>query len=161
MERNVLRDRDYEIWVLLNQVRDVMFSAREKESQQFGISAMQAGVLFVVRSIGDKATPAEISRWLFRKPHSVSCILSRMEKEGLIRKSKDLERKNLVRIALTDRGEEAYRKSLARESIHRIFSKLTQEECQNLASLLKALRNSALREVGAKDNLPFPESDSQ
>jgi len=54
---------------------------------------MQAAVLFVVRNMKTAATPAEISRRLFREPHTVSELIKRMEKQGLVRKKKDLEKK--------------------------------------------------------------------
>ena len=89
-------DQDYKLWVLLNQVRDAVLKARQKELDQYNISASQAATLFVIEAIGPKATPAEISRRLFRKPHSVAGragILSRMEKKGLVRRFKDLDGK--------------------------------------------------------------------
>lgn len=79
-------DQDYELWVLLHQPRDAVFKAREKELSPYGISTMQAAVLFIILAIGNEATPTEISRWLLREPHSVSNLLSRMEKEGLVTK---------------------------------------------------------------------------
>ena len=84
-------DQDYNLWVLLHQAKDAVFKAREKELSQYGISAMEAAALFIIQAIGDKATPAEISRWIFREHHTVTALLSRMEKKGLITKVKDLE----------------------------------------------------------------------
>ena len=89
--------------MLLNQATDATLRARQKELDRYGISAAQAAVLFIIQAIGEKATPAEITRWLFREPHSVSGMLSRMEKQGLVRKVKDLDGKNLVRIAMTEK----------------------------------------------------------
>lgn len=39
----------------------------------------------------------------------MSGLLDRMEKQGLVRKVNDLERKNPIRVAVTEKGEEAYR----------------------------------------------------
>ena len=89
---------DFTLWVLLRQAKDAVFKATGKELSRYGISPEQAGVLSIVQSLDNKATPAEISRWLLREPHTVSGILSRMEKKGLLRKTTDLDRKNLVRV---------------------------------------------------------------
>jgi len=152
-------DQDYKLWVLLGQASDMIFEARENELREYGITAMQAEVLFAVQAIGDKTTPAQISRWTLRRPHSISGILDRMEKVGLIRKTKDLARKNQVRVSMTDKGRQAYNKSLKRKSIHRIMSALAEEERQQLWSRLETARNKALKEVG-KDpkKVPFPKS---
>ena len=105
METNVATDQDYELWVLLHQACSPMARARDDELGPVGISRMQAAVLFIVRAITAPATPAEVSRWLFREPHTVSGLLNRMEKHGLVRKIKDLGRKNMIRIVITEKGE--------------------------------------------------------
>lgn len=141
-------NRDYNLWTLLHQVSDIIFSAREAELQQYGIPGMQAEVLFAIKTIGKDATPAQISRMLFRRPHSVSGILSRMEKAGLIKKTKDLKRKNLVRVTLTAKGEQAYKQALKRKSVQRIISALSETEQEKLKSLLETLRSRGLKELG-------------
>jgi DNA-binding MarR family transcriptional regulator len=111
MENSLSVDKDYALWVLLLQMRDAALKLREKELSQYGISPEQAGVLFIIHTIGNTATPVEISRWLLRKHHTVLGILGRMEKAGLVRKTKDPERKNLVRVTLTEKGRQAYYQS--------------------------------------------------
>ena len=97
-------DKDYELWWLILHVRRAMRKIRAKELWQYGITPEESAVLVAVKGIGDEATPARIARRLLREPHSISTLLSRMEKKGLVRKDKDLERKNLVRVTLTERG---------------------------------------------------------
>ena len=149
-------DKDTELWVLLGQTSTAMFKARQKELHPYNITARKAAVLYIIQAIGDKATPAEISRWLFRKSHSISELLIRMEKDGLIRKAKDLDRKNLVRVALTEKGHEAYHQSMKRESVQKIMSSLSKKEHQQLKSCLQTLRVKALRELGMEQEIPFP-----
>ena len=150
-------DQDYNLWVLLQQVGHAAFKARQKELNQYGISNMQAMVLFVIQAIGNKATPAEISRWVFREPHSVSGLLSRMEKDGLVRKVKDLGRKNLVRVALTEKGQQVYHQSTKIKSIRKVISSLSEEERRQLGSCLETLRNEAFKELGVERKPPFPQ----
>ena len=149
-------DQDFRLWVLLHQTRDAIFKAREKELKPYGITTMECGVLFIVEAVGYKATPAEISRWLYREPHSVSVLLSRMEKKGLIKKTKDLERKNLIRISLTEKGKQAHISCTKLKSVHNIVSTLSKEEYRQMASYLGKLRDSALKENGIEEGLPFP-----
>ena len=160
MSRYLATDHDYNLWVLLRQTRDAIIKARARELQQYGISSIQAAVLFTIQAIGDSATPAEISRRLIREPHSVSELLSRMEREGLIKRVKDLPRKNQVRVLITDKGRQAYEQSTEREAIHRIMSVLSEEEHQQLRSCLEKLRDEALRQVGIRHKPPFPPPQS-
>ncbi|MHC1578967.1 MAG: MarR family winged helix-turn-helix transcriptional regulator [Dehalococcoidia bacterium] len=149
-------DRDYRLWVLLLQTSDAIYKAREKELSPLGLSAMAAAALFVIKLIGERATPAEISRWMFRESHSVSGLLDRMQEKGLIKRTKDLEKKNLVRVSLTDKGKQAYESSLDIEAIHRILSSLSEEQRQQLATCLEILRNKAVEELRTERELPFP-----
>ena len=149
-------DRDYNLWALLRQVSDIMFNAREEELRQYDLPATQAEVLFVIKTIGDKVTPAQISRWIFRRPHSVSGIIDRMAKAGLVRRAKDMDRKNWVRVTLTEKGQQAYKQSLKRKSIQKIMASLSEAERQKLKFLLETLRTKGLKELGIDaKKMPF------
>jgi len=148
-------DRDFELWVLLRHTSDAIRRVRDKELSKFGLSGRQGAVLFIIQAIGERATPAEIARWQLREAHSISGILSRMEKDGLIRKSKDLEKKNLVRVTLTDKGRQAYKHVLSREYLSRILPSLSEEERRQMTSSLRKLRDEAVKELGV-DKPPFP-----
>jgi DNA-binding MarR family transcriptional regulator len=156
MKTTVVSDQDYELWVLLHQVSDAITKAREEELRQYNISMIQAGVLFIVKNAKAPVTPAEISRWLFREPHTVSGLLNRMQKQGLIKKTKDLDRKNLIRVTLTDKGEKAYQKSRQMKVVPKILNRLSQKERDAFRSQLEKLRTKSLNEIGMKRKLPFP-----
>ena len=156
MKSNLSADLDYNLWVVLHQAKDAIFRARDKELSQYGITTMQAAALFIINAIGEEATPSEIARWLSREPHSVSGLLTRMEREGLVRTVKSLGKKNRVNVTLTEKGRQAYSESLKRESLQEIMSCLTEEERQQLASSLEQLRDKALRNVAEARKPPFP-----
>lgn len=141
-------DEDQDLWLLFTHARYAIFRAREKELQRYGISPEQAGVLFVVQALGRKATPAEISRFILRQPHTVSALVDRMAKRGLVKKYKDLDKKNLVRVALTERGQKAYEYSTKRGPIHRILSNLSTSERKQFRDYLERLLVAARKELG-------------
>ena len=149
-------DKYHKLWVLLHQAKDAVYKSREKELSQYGISTMEAAVLFVIQALGDKATPAEISRWIFREHHTVTALLRRMEKKGLITKAKDPARKNIWRIGLTEKGQKTYRQSIKRESINAVMSHLSEKECQQLTLYLKKVRDQAIKCLASEPTLHFP-----
>lgn len=120
------------------------------------ISDIDNAVFSVVEAVGDKATPAVVARWLFRESHTVSELLNRMEKEGLIKKIKDLDRKNQVRVALTKKGQGLYRQATKLEFVGKVMSSLSVEERKQLKSLLLTLRDKALEELAINKPIPFP-----
>jgi DNA-binding MarR family transcriptional regulator len=156
MKRYPTSEESYGLYILLAQTREALYKARGKELNKYGISPRQSAVLFIIKSIGENATPAEISRRLFRKPHSVAGILDRMEEQGLIKKSKDLERKNMIRVSITEKGEKAYSQCSKREAPSKLFSALSVRERRALESSLRKLRTAALEEIDWKEELPFP-----
>jgi len=158
MNKTISTDQDFNLWVLLHQTKDAIFKAREKELSQYGITTMEAGVLFIIQAIGDKVTPAEISRWIFREHHTVSALLSRMEKKGLITKVKDVDRKNLWRVSLTEKGQNAYRQAAKRDSIYAALSPLLENERQLLESYLRKVRGQAIKYSISEQTPPFPPS---
>jgi DNA-binding MarR family transcriptional regulator len=151
-------DQKYKLWVLLHQARDALFNAREKELSQYGITTMESGAIFIIKTLGKKATPAEIARWMYRQHHTVSALLNRMERKELITKTRVEQpgkKKGWV-IGLTDKGETAYHQSTKRESIYGTMSTLSEHEFQQLELLLLKLRDEGLKQAVTVRKLPFP-----
>lgn len=152
----IVNDKDLDTWRWLSRTRDAVFKARMKELHKHRISARQASMMFVIQSLGKRAIPAEISRWLFRESHSVSEFLIRMEKERLIRKVKDLERRNLVRVEFTEKGRKAFELATRLDSIHKIMSVLSDEERRQLEQCLSKVWYRSLEVLGIEARPPFP-----
>jgi len=147
----------WELFTLLHQASDAIIRARENELQGAGTTMMQLALLFIVKSIKGTATPAEISRWLFRKPSTVSALLNHMENQGLIIRTKDLERRNMTRVSITEEGEKVFRQAIAkREAVPEIISCLSQEEQANFRAYLEKVRDKALGHMGVRYRLPYP-----
>jgi DNA-binding MarR family transcriptional regulator len=109
---------------------------------------MDSAVLFFVDYLGDKATPAEVSRWLTRKHHTIITQLRRMERKGLVTLIKGIIKKNVISINLTDKGREALRYSGIRKSLHNIFSSLSKDGRKQLRINLMKLREAGTKEMG-------------
>lgn len=152
-----LTDKRFYLWVTMSRVRYAIFRAREAELRPHDITPEQSGVLIVVRELNNQATPAEIARWLFRKPNTVSTILKTMERKGFIKRNKDAYVKNLIRVLLTDKGEQVYHRAQSRESVERIMSILSEEECDCLQACFDKLMAKARIELKIGDVRPiFP-----
>jgi DNA-binding MarR family transcriptional regulator len=148
-------DKDQDLWFLLTHTRYAIFRAREKELQRYGVSPEQVSLLFVVQALGNKATPAALSRHLIRQPHTVSALVDRMARRGLVKKVKDLDRKNLVRVVMTEKGQKTYEVSTKRGPIHRILNTLSDDEQKVFKEMLEKLLAKARKEIGLdRDELP-------
>ena len=141
------RDDDYNLMALINQTSHAFTLARTRELSQHGLSMMRAAVLLVLQARDNNATPTEISEWLLREPHTISALLDRMEKDGLVRRYRDMHKRNTVRVAMTEKGRVAYQASLARETFHRVMAVLSPEDREQLRSVMTKLWLRALQEV--------------
>jgi DNA-binding MarR family transcriptional regulator len=148
-------DEFQDLYLLFARARYLTTRARKKELQRYGLTPEQAQVLFVAKALGNRATPAEISRLILRQPHTVSTIVDRMQKKGLVKKIKDLERKNMVRVSLTKKGSEAYALTTKRGPIHRILGALNHAEREEFHEHLWRVMMKAREELGIdRDDLP-------
>ncbi|MBI4283820.1 MAG: winged helix DNA-binding protein [Chloroflexi bacterium] len=157
MEAQFSENQLYNLWWRLHQTRHVLFRVRENELSRYGITSMQAAILLIVKVIRDtegEATPSKISRWLVREPHTISRICTRMEKDGLVSKTRVSGKKNEVNIILTEKGEQAYRQSSKRESVKEIMSCLSAEELRQLESTLEKLRVKGLDKLNRSIKVP-------
>jgi DNA-binding MarR family transcriptional regulator len=155
MKRIVLAP-DHHLWVLLRQARDAVHKARDKELKEYGLSSVQASILFICQTIGREATAAEISRWTFRRPHAVSMLLVRMEKKGLIKRTRDQRQKNTMRIEITLKGYQALKESAGEGVIHRVTSSLNEQEQEQLKSYLLRIRDVACEGLRASVKPRYP-----
>jgi DNA-binding MarR family transcriptional regulator len=145
---------DFELARLLSVTRDAIRRGRQKELKKHKVHTRRVVLLQAIQSLKERATPVAIGEWLLRERHTVSELLSKMEKEGLLEKVRDLDRKNRVRVVLTSKGEEISCQSRQRESLHRTVAPLTEEDRKLLARSLKKLRDQAMKELG--DRVAWP-----
>jgi DNA-binding MarR family transcriptional regulator len=140
------KKEDLYLWLLRS--RDLVFQVREKELRKYDLTPEQSAILFFVRVFKEQAGPAELSRAVFRKRHTVSTIVDRMIKKGLLKKTPDLEYKNRLNISLTNKGEEYYKLSRNRSQTIEISDALTEKECQRLIRYLDRISLKAEETLG-------------
>jgi len=140
-------DKDYDLGILIGQTSQALSKARRKELVHNGVTLRQSALLFYVAILGEKVTLRQIARARLREPNSITEQVNRMVKQGLVKKTKDLQRRNMVHVALTDEGRDVYKKTTKRDSVHRVMSALSEAEKKTLKPLLEKLRNAAMDEV--------------
>jgi DNA-binding MarR family transcriptional regulator len=151
-EKPVLDDY-YRLWLLLSQTRSAIFKVRHKKVGQY-LHPNQAAALVSIWALNGQVTPATLARRLFLEPHSVSELIARMEKKGLVTKKRDKERGTVVRISITKKGREVCRRVMGQDLIHRILAVLSDEQRKELNTSLTILFNEALKELGQEGEIP-------
>jgi DNA-binding MarR family transcriptional regulator len=151
-------DKDYELWLLLTRARYAVYRARERELQRYGLTPEQAQVLAILHYSEEKVSPGSLAQLVLLKPHTMSALINRMEKKGLVKKVNDLERKNMVRVTLTEKGKKAHEITSKRSPIHHVMSVLSEEESEQFHQTLNKILNKAGEELGLNRD-PLPSSE--
>jgi DNA-binding MarR family transcriptional regulator len=127
---------------LLKQTSDTIINAIELELAGHNVSIPQARILYFLAKENRPVTILEISKWVFRELNSVTFIINKMEKEGLVSKfSQPGERK--AYISLTEKGADLFYNHITENAQYLIFGVLTQAEREEFeANLIKLLRKA-------------------
>jgi len=133
-------DHDYDrIWALLYEASHMIYRLQMKELRPLGLRPRQVGALLYLQNSNEPMTAAQMARLQLRGRNSISVLLNRMEKEGLIKKTQDPKNKKRQRLLLTEKGEETRKAMEGEKTIPTIFSALSKTECQSLTSCLEKL----------------------
>jgi DNA-binding MarR family transcriptional regulator len=120
--------------------------ARNLELAKIGLNIPQALVLYCVKTAKEPLTPGKLALMMHRQPHTISALVHRMEARGLVRTRRDLKRKDMVRISLTKKGEEALKKWATTTTVpDAVLSCLSKKEADTLYAITKKLHNKSLQ----------------
>jgi DNA-binding MarR family transcriptional regulator len=133
----ITRDSSLYSQHLLGLVRHSLSMARQKELAPVHITPRQAQVLFILYNLGHKATLVELANHAGRGVSALSIQLTRMEKDGLVKKTRETPKSVQLKFQLTKKGIDTYKKSTQMTAYKKIISVLTEEERQQLISTLK------------------------
>ncbi len=146
-------DEYYELWLLLSQTRSAVFKARHKKFGQY-MHPNQAAALVMIWLYDGQATSTILSNHLFLEPHSISELVERMRKKGLVTKTKDKALGNVVRVSVMEKGLKMCSELVHTEFIRGLMLELSARQRKQLRSCLSILFRATLRELGIEDVRP-------
>jgi len=142
---------DYAIWGKITEVHDLICKARSVELRKLDLTAEQSKILRVLMVENGISTINGIKDTTLKRHNTISLIVKRMEKAGLVRREKTLS-SNQYRIVITEKGTRAF-ETMPLNSIDMIFSTLSPEEKEFFVSILEKLDNKA-RYILGLDYIP-------
>ena len=134
------------LWFLLHRTRDVVRRCEDQVFVEYGLTTEQYAVLSVMKSLGSPLRVIDLARGLEREPNSVSMMVDRMVKVGLVRRVRDKSDRRAVRLVNTSKGENALKPATmtSLKCIQKILSPLSDEDRRTLITLLEMVRYKAL-----------------
>jgi DNA-binding MarR family transcriptional regulator len=137
-ESTVLR-----LWLLLRRVGDTLGLCQDLAYRKYGLSSEQIGVLAAIKSRGP-LKPSEFASILERSPNSMSMLIDRMVKAGLVRRTRDRKDRRVVFVTMTDKGRKGVDTAVPTgwEMIHEVLSPLSNDDQRALADMLETVKCS-------------------
>ncbi|UCH51646.1 MAG: MarR family transcriptional regulator [Chloroflexota bacterium] len=135
-ENTVLR-----LWLLLRRVGDALSLCQDSVFGKYGLTTEQFGVLATIKSRGP-LRPIDLASILERGPNSMSMLIDRMVKAGLVRRTRGRKDRRAVVVSMTSKGEKAVEPAIPAgwEFIHKILSPLSYNDQRALASMLETVK---------------------
>jgi DNA-binding MarR family transcriptional regulator len=129
------------LWLLLSRVGDEFDRCLDLVFSKYGISNEQTRLLAVIKSRGPMR-PVDVASLLERAPNSMSMLVDRMVKAGLVRRTRDRKDRRSVFVSLTNKGKEAVEPAIpaAWQFVNRFLSALSYDEQHALADMLETVK---------------------
>lgn len=131
---------DLDDWTLLSQVSQVFRTISDAYTEEVDIPRGQAALLCVVAK-QDGLTQSEIAEALSVQGATVSSMLGRLEKAGMVIRRRDPEDNRLVRVYLTDAGMQKER------AINAQFGALQEQIFKGISDAERGLLREWLRRI--------------
>jgi DNA-binding MarR family transcriptional regulator len=130
-------------WVLLRQVPNLVARCEDQVFSKHGLTTERHAVLMAIRHIDGPVRPTDVARWLDLSVNSVSMIIDRMVKAGLVKRTRDRKDRRTVFLTATDKAEKAYVKASVAgwKLIQEILAPLSDKDKRTLIKLLETLRD--------------------
>ena len=134
------------LWFLTHRTRDVIKRCEDLIFAEYNLTAEQYAVLSTIKYLDAPVRVTDIAQWLERSVNSVSMIVDRMFKAGLLRRIRDMGDRRAVRVVITSKGETALKPSILAglKFIQEILSPLSYEDRRTFATLHEMVKYNSL-----------------
>jgi len=143
------------LWYMSHRTRALLKMCEDQIYGEYNLTMEQYAVLAAIKHIGGPARPTDIARWLGRSTNSISMIVDRMVKAGLVRRVRDRRDRRVVNVFITDKAENALKPAILAgwEFIQKITSPLTYEDKHTFIRLHDTLRYEILKYLNPGTNV--------
>jgi|SRR4030042_801972 DNA-binding MarR family transcriptional regulator len=130
----------YQTYTLLKRCEDEVF-------EEHGLTTEQYAVLVSIAYLGEPARITDIARWLERSTNSISMIVDRMVKAGLVRRVRDKRDRRVVFVSKTNKAEALFGPATVAsfEKIRKILAPIQHRNRLVLLDLLGEVKYGTLK----------------
>jgi len=137
------------LWRMVYQANTRFKNSMDQILSKQGLTMEQYLVMVTIKYHDAPIRIVDIARWLERSTNSVSMLVDRMVKAGLLRRVRDRSDRRVVHLTISDKGKDALKPATLAgwEFIQEILSPLSHEDRRTLISLLKMINYKTLEYI--------------
>jgi DNA-binding MarR family transcriptional regulator len=135
------------LWRQLYQTYTLLKRCEDQVIEEHGLTTEQFAVLGAMDYFVDPMNITDIAHWLERSTNSITMIVDRMVKAGLVRRTRDRKDRRIVNVSMTSKAKNALKPATqaSYQVIRGILLQLSYEDRNNLLGLLGATKYEILR----------------
>jgi len=143
------------LWFLLHRDYALLRSCEDRIYGEKGLTMEQYATLVAIKYLGGSVRPTDVARWIGRSPNSVSMMVDRMVKAGLVRRERSRTDRRVVRLIISSKAENALKPATQAgwEFIQKIMSPLSDEDRHTFARLLETLRYQTMNYLNPGEDI--------
>ena len=133
------------LWFMIHRTHDMLKICEDQVFGEYKLTTEQSVLLMAIMYLGEPARPTDIARWVGRSTNSVSMLVDRMVKAGLLRRVRDRGDRRVVNVFITSKGKNALQPATRAgwEYVWKIISPLSDEDSHTLMRLLETIQYEA------------------
>jgi DNA-binding MarR family transcriptional regulator len=134
------------LWFLMHRDYRLLVNCEDRIYGEKGLTMEQFSVLAAMKYMRDPVRVTDVGKWIGRGTNSMSMMIDRMVKAGLVRRTRDRIDRRTVHLATTSKGENALTLAmpLAWEFVQEIMLPLSEADKHTFVRLLETLRYETL-----------------
>jgi DNA-binding MarR family transcriptional regulator len=143
------------LWLLMHQAYTSLKDCEDQIYGEKGLTTEQYAVLVTIKYLRDPVRITDVAQWIGRHTNSVSMIVDRMVKAGLLRRVRDRVDRRAVHLVMTSKAENALKPATLAgwEFIQKIISPLSYEDKHTFARLLETIRYETLNYLNPGEDI--------
>lgn len=136
-------------WRQVYQTYNLLKQCQDQICGEYGLTVEQYSVLVVLNYMGGPARVTDIAQWLVHSPNSISMIVDRMVKAGLVKRTRDRTDRRVVWVTPTSKANTALKQAHSEvlKFVRVVFQPLSYEDENTLSDLLGTLKYEILKYI--------------
>ncbi len=130
---------NFDLWSAIDNLDRQISLIRQRELNKYKIATQQLLILRAIKSLGSEVTLSKISKLANREFSIITKQTAVLEKDGLIKRTRDNPKSRLLKIELTDKGLKMTEIPRESKAVDSIFAVMNKEQRQQLYEIMNKM----------------------